>query len=170
MSHSQTIEIHTLCTQQTSATIDVIVNHPKPVILLNIPNQTSTYVKRTHRPAVVGCTLIGQTQKYGWLKKTTREEESFKNHWLQSASGLQRNVSFWHQSIFLDLTGPTWIHSHFLSLFFSRVMLGSNTSNQWERGENTSPSRDTHTKLMCDLLQITSHCSGFSPGWFCLAA
>lgn len=81
-SQSPTIKMytHTLHTPQTSATIDVIVNHQKPKFLVNIPNQTTTYVRRTHQPAVVRRALIGQTQKYGWLKKR-RGEESFRNHW-----------------------------------------------------------------------------------------
>lgn len=104
---------YTLHTTQTSAATDVIVNHQKPKVLVNIPNQTTTYVERTHQPAVVRRALIGQTQKYGWLKKR-REEESFRNHWNRfSLQVFYRDIkaSFWisqdrRGSIFIPYSSP----------------------------------------------------------------
>lgn len=72
-SHHKSTHIYTKHTTLTSVAICVIVNHQEPKFLVNIADKTATYVRGTHRPAAVRCcALIGQSHKYGWLKKRRR--------------------------------------------------------------------------------------------------
>lgn len=69
-SHHKMTHTYTEHTTLTSVAVCVIVNHQKPKFLVNIADKTATYVRGTHRPAAVWCcALIGQSHKYGWLKK-----------------------------------------------------------------------------------------------------
>lgn len=72
-SHHKSTHTSTEHTTLTSVAVCVIVNHQKPKCWVNIADKTATYVRGTHRPAAVWrCALIGQSHKYGWLKKRRR--------------------------------------------------------------------------------------------------
>lgn len=129
------------------------VNQQKPEFSANIPNQTSTYVGRTHQPAVVRSALIGQSQKYGWLRKR-REEESFRNDW--NGFSLQE---FHRETPLSDIKASFWISQD--QHGSTRAFIPSSPPGScWGlipaiTGREARSSRDTHTHTVRTRFQFS---------------
>lgn len=85
----------------------------------------------------------------GW-----RREEK-KNH-LEMTGNASDCKCFTEKRLFPTSKHLFGSHSCFHSLLLTSVMLGSDPSNHWERGKNTSPSRDTHTHTPSERLRVFS--------------